>query len=329
MLTPTSDREIAGKPQIFSEKMMESLPDAVFVVGADGRIQEANQQAERMFGYPRAELAGQSVDLLIPERLRSAHVHHREHYQSEPRLRPMGAGLELFARRKDGTEFPVDIMLSPVDTGERLVLAVVRDITVRKEMEEALRLSEERLRLIVQNARDYAIFMLDPDGNVSTWNPGAQRLKGYSADEIIGRHFSAFYTQEDLERHRPEHVLETARAAGRYEEEGWRIRKDGSRFWANVIVTALRRKDGELIGFSKITRDFSSRKTAQESLLLELSNAVLAGLDIRRMLTAIASGIQHVVAHDYAIIALYDERSGNLLAQELQPHAQSAFAEEA
>jgi len=329
MLTPTSDREIAGKPQILSEKMMESLPDAVFVVGADGRIQEANQQAERMFGYPRAELAGQSVDLLIPERLRGAHIHHREHYQSEPRLRSMGAGLELFARRKDGTEFPVDIMLSPVDIGERLVLAVVRDITLRKEMEEALRLSEERLRLIVENARDYAIFMLDPDGNVSTWNPGAQRLKGYSADEIIGRHFSAFYTQEDLERHRPEHVLETARAAGRYEEEGWRIRKDGSRFWANVIVTALRRKDGELIGFSKITRDFSSRKTAQESLLLELSNAVLAGLDIRRMLTAIASGIQHVVAHDYAIIALYDERSGNLLAQELQPHAQSAFAEEA
>ena len=329
MLVPSSGHEIARDPQAFAEKMMESLPDAVLLVGPDGRILEANEQSERMFGYSRPELAGQRVELLIPERFRRAHVHHRDHYRAESRLRPMGAGLELFGRRKDGTEFPVDIMLSPVRTDEgSLVLAVVRDITLRKEMEEALRLSEERLRLIVENARDYAIFMLDPMGNVSTWNPGAERLKGYRAEEIIGRHFSAFYAQEDRDRGKPEHVLDVAKSEGQYEEEGWRIRKDGSRFWANVAVTALRRKDGELMGFSKITRDFSNRKTAQESLLLELSNAVLAGLDIRKMLTAIAAGIQHIVPHDYAIIALYDEQSGDLLAQELQPRTRSAFADE-
>lgn len=329
MLTPSSGHEVARDPHALTEKMMESLPDAILVIGSDGRMMETNQQTERMFGYSRAELAGQPVELLIPERFRGAHVHHRQHYQVESRLRPMGAGLELYGLRKDGTEFPVDIMLSPVQTEEgTLVLAVVRDVTLRKEMEEALRLSEERLRLIVENARDYAIFMLDPTGNVATWNAGAERLKGYRADEIIGRHFSIFYTLEDLDRHKPERELEVAKAESRYEEEGWRIRKDGSRFWANIVITALRRKDGELIGFSKITRDFSNRKTAQESLLLELSHAMLAGLDIRKMLTAIASGIQHIVAHDYAIIALYDEQGGNLRAQELQPHADSAFATE-
>jgi formate hydrogenlyase transcriptional activator len=329
MLVPSSDHEISRDTQNFAEKMMESLPDAVLVVGPEGRILEANKQAERMFEYSRGELAGQRVELLIPERFRGAHLHHRDRYQAESRLRPMGAGLELFGLRKDGTEFPVDIMLSPVQTDEGcLVMAVVRDITLRKEMEEALRLSEERLRLIVENARDYAIFMLDSEGNVNTWNRGAERLKGYTAEEIVGRHFSVFYTQEDLDRRKPEHELEVAKAEGRYEEEGWRIRKDGSRIWANIIITALHRKDGELIGFSKITRDFSNRKTAQEALLLELSNAVLGGLDIRKMLTAIAAGIQHIVAHDYAIIALYDEQSGSLLARELQPHADSAFAGE-
>jgi formate hydrogenlyase transcriptional activator len=329
MQRPSSGDDVARHTWALAETMMDSLPDAVFVVGEDGQIVEANQQAGPMFGYSRAELTGQRIDILIPERFRGVHALHHERYRAEPRIRQMGVGLELYGLRRDGTEFPVDIMLSPVKTTQKhLFLAVVRDITLRKEMEEVLRLNEERLRFIVENARDYAIFMLDPAGNVATWNPGIERLKGYSAEEIIGCHISIFYTQEDLDRHKPEHVLEVARTEGRYEEEGWRIRKDGSRFWASVAITALRRTDGELIGFSKIVRDFSNHKTAQESLLLELSSAMLAGLDIRKMLTAIASAIQHVVAHDYTIIALYDEQRQSLLAQELQPHADSAFATE-
>jgi formate hydrogenlyase transcriptional activator len=172
--------------------------------------------------------------------------------------------------------------------------------------EEFLAGSDERFRLLVEGARDYAIFMLDLEGNVATWNSGAERIKGYRTDEILGRNFSAFYPQEAIERGKPQHELKVAAAEGRFEDEGWRLRKDGSRFWANVIITALRGKDGELIGFSKVTRDFTNRKLAEESLPLELSKAVLANPDITQMLSAIEASIQRLIPHDYATIALRD-----------------------
>jgi formate hydrogenlyase transcriptional activator len=313
---------------LFKELFLAS-PDAIVVTGADGRISAANPAVERLFGYGERELLGSFVEVLLPEKLRRDHPRHRAQFAATPSVRPMGTGLELYGRRKDGTEFPVDIMLSPVATsGGQSILTVVRDITQRKQTENALRRSEERFRLLVEGARDYAIFILDPTGKVATWNIGAERMKGYSAEEIVGQHFSKFYPQEMMERGKPEHELEVAAAEGRFEDEGWRIRKDGSRFWANVIITAMRGQDGELLGFSKVTRDFTDRKGAEESLVLELGKALLANPDIRQMLAAIEASIQRLIPHDYATLALQDlKRTDRLLVREL-PSAGPPSAEE-
>ncbi len=138
----------------------------------------------------------------------------------------------------------------------------------RKLNEETLQNGEERFRLLVEGVKDYAIFMLDPAGRVVTWNLGAERIKGYRPDQIIGQHFSKFYTQEDIESGKPERELKIATSEGRLEDEGWRVRQDGSRFWAHVTITALRDKNGELLGFSKVTRDFTDRKKSEEALRL-------------------------------------------------------------
>jgi PAS domain S-box-containing protein len=131
---------------------------------------------------------------------------------------------------------------------------------------ESPRLSEERFRRLVESVRDYAIFMLAPDGTIASWNPGAERLKGYKAEEIIGRHFSIFYTKPDLDAKKPERELETAARTGKYEEEGWRLRKDGTVFWASVVLSAIRDEDGELLGFAKVTRDLTERRAQEEKL---------------------------------------------------------------
>ena len=256
-----------GSAENLLEGLLRFSPDAVVITNREGKILQANEQTERLFGYARHEVIGQAVEILIPARFRPIHPEHRHQYASEPHTRPMGTGLELSGLRKDGTEFPVDIMLSSIETSDGLVvLSVIRDISLRKRAEAALRESEQRLRLHVESVRDYAIFMLDPKGTISSWNAGAERLKGYQKEEIVGRHFSQFYTQEDADSGRPDVALHAAESEGRFEDEGWRVRKDGSRFWAGVTITALRDPNGQLLGFSKITRDLTGRKRAEEAL---------------------------------------------------------------
>jgi PAS domain S-box-containing protein len=219
------------------------------------------------------------------------------------------APLDLPAVRKDGEQISVELSLSPIspvddaDDGEgQFVLAIIRDTTERKRAEEAIRQlnkdlenrvkertsqleatiadlessqqellrSEERFRLLVEDVKDYAIFMLDTEGRVVSWNEGAERIQGYKVWEVIGAHFSVFYTQEDIERGLPGEELHVAAAEGRFEEEGLRIRKDGSRFWADVVITALRDEAANLRGFSNVTRDITAYKEAEEALRTSL-----------------------------------------------------------
>lgn len=288
------------------QELFNRLPDAIVVVDSEGRIISANELTERMFGYPQEELVGKPVEILVPEAFRERHAGYRQAYTEDPKSRPMGA-MELEAQRKDGSRFPVEISLSPFDTPDGLrVISAIRDISRRKQAEETLRRSEERYRLLTGEIRDYAIFMLDPDGRLMTWNEGSQRMRGYHADEIIGRHVSIFFTPEDIKADTPAEELREAAERGRIETEGWRVKKDGSRFWSHVVLTALRDPTGRLIGFAKIARDITEQKRASEALLLEISNRLISHLNFDDLLAAISASLGQIKEYDYAGLALYD-----------------------
>ena len=321
---PQNDR--AELAQSALENLFEVSPDAIFVTDAQGVIRGANPRAAELFGYTQAELIGQPIENLVPERFRARHPSHRENYNAHPRARQMGAAMNLFGLRKDGAEFPVDIMLKPIQTpAGPAVLSFLRDVTEQRAAQEALRRNDQQLRSIVESVRDYAIYLLDPDGCVMTWNAGAERIKQYTADEILGLHFSRFFTQQDVDRGRPAEVLRLAALRGRIEEEGWRVCKDGSRFWADVTITVIRNDAGVLTGYAKVTRDFTDRKRAEEAVMLQLSNALLANMEIGKLLGAISASIHEVVPHDRAALALYDPAMGDMTVQFLDQREDAVF----
>ena len=244
--------------------LFDTSADALLIVDRDGRIALANPVAEATFGYTGAQFRTLCVEDLIPERFRTRHHQVRAAYFNNAKPRTMLNALKAHAVRADGSEFAVDVKLAPV--GEDNVMVSVHDASARHEAEQALQASEDQLRLLMAGVRDYAIFMLDPQGNVSTWNEGAQRVKGYAPDEILGHHFSVFFPADEVAAGRPQQILALARRDGHFEEESVRLRKDGSRFYAHVVVTPLYDAQGELRGYGKVTRDVSAKHREWEEL---------------------------------------------------------------
>src|SRR4051794_16143360 len=212
-----------------------------------GVVRTWNPGAERMNGYTRAEIVGRHFSTFYTQEDRD-----RDHPAEELRIAERDGRYEEegWRVRKDGSRFWANVVITAIrdDAGELVGFGKVsRDLSARREHDREL----EEFRRLVASVSDYAIFMLDPGGHVRTWNAGARRLKGYAPEEIIGRHFSTFYTQEDRARDHPAHELDITLREGRYQEEGWRVRKDGTTFWASVTITAVRDDAGELIGFAK------------------------------------------------------------------------------
>jgi len=248
--------------------LIDSIKDyAIFMLDPQGYVQSWNVGAERLKGYTASEIIGRHLSTFYSAEDIAAGKCELELRQATLVGRFEDEGWRL---RKNGERFWANVVLTSIhDASGQLIgfAKVTRDLTERREAEARLRQSEERFRVLVDSVKDYAIFMLDPQGRVMTWNNGAARFKGYTAQEIIGQHFSRFYPPEDVARGKPAMELEIAIQEGRFEEEGWRLRKDGTPFWANVVISVIRDGTGKLMGFAKVTRDLTDRRRAEEERL--------------------------------------------------------------
>ena len=248
--------------------VIDSAMDAIITVDQNQKILLFNAAAEKMFASNACDALGQSLDRFIPERYRSAHAQHvRRFGDTGVTARSMGSMGQLWALRGDGTEFPIEASISQTEAaGKKLFTVILRDVTERQRTEAALRESEERYRLLLDGVKDYAIYMLDPRGRVLSWNAGAERVKGYNSEEIIGQDFACFYTAQERALGRPVQELQRAVQAGRFEEQGIRVRKDGTQFWAYKIITPMYDDAHALHGFSVVARDITERKQAEDEI---------------------------------------------------------------
>ncbi|TWC52064.1 hypothetical protein FBY04_11590 [Pseudomonas sp. SJZ080] len=264
---------------------------AIYMIDPEGIITSWNAGAKRFKGYEEAEILGQHFSRFYTEEDRLKGLPQRALDTAIREGRFEGEGWRV---RKDGTHFWCHVVIDPIydATGTLLGFAkITRDLTDRKMAEEVLKQSEQQFRLLVQSVTDYAIYMLDADGRLTNWNPGAQRIKGYLPEEVIGKHFSMFYTPEDREAGEPKRTLDIAVREGRFENKGWRLRKDGTRFMAHVVVDPIWGDTGTLLGFAKITRDITEATYTQQAL--EQAREALFQAQKMQAIGQLSGGIAH------------------------------------
>jgi len=287
---------------------------AIFMLDGAGRVSTWNSGAERIKGYRAEEIVGRHFSVFYPPEAVDAGTPARLLALAARDGRVEDEGWRV---RKDGSRFWAEVMITALRDSEGAVTGfakVTRDLTERKEAEDALRQSEQTFQLLVESVQDCAIFMLDPEGRVASWNASAERIKGYRAHEILGEHFSTFYPPEDVAQGKPHWALELAEREGRHEDEGWRVRKDGTRFWANAVISPMRDPRGGLIGYAEVTRDLTQRRRSEQALAesnQELERfSYSASHDLRAPLRAI-NGYAQALFEDHA--ARLDEEGKRLL----------------
>jgi PAS domain S-box-containing protein len=284
-----------GLPDPYAQLVNGVVDYAIFFLDREGHIVSWNRGAERLKGYTAAEVIGKHFSIFYPADALERRWPERELQAAAEIGRFEDEGWRL---RKDGSRFWADVIINVVrdESGTlRGFSKITRDLTQRRAQEETLRQSEERFRLLVEGVKDYAMFMLDPEGRITSWNSGAERIKGYKPQEIIGRHFSTFYPQDAIDKRWPEQELAMAREHGRFEDEGVRKRKDGTTFWAKVVVTPLYDRNNALVGYAKVTRDLTDRKRVEALEKAERqTNEFLAMLahELRNPLAPISNALQ-------------------------------------
>ncbi|MGN6386806.1 MAG: PAS domain S-box protein, partial [Verrucomicrobiota bacterium] len=245
----------------------ETAADGILTIDEQSRICTINPAVETIFGYSRQELIGKALHVLMPERYREMHQKGVEHFIATGKKRVPWNGIELPGLHRSGKEIPLEISFGVTRRGgSYLFTGLIRDISRRKEADQRLREAEERFGLLVRLAEEYAIITMGPDGRITTWNPGAQRIFGYSDEEVLGQETSIFYTPEDQERKLPQQELEQAARDGQVTNELWQVRKDGSHFWATGSLICLRTTSGAVRGFALILRDITERKRSEEAI---------------------------------------------------------------
>jgi PAS domain S-box-containing protein len=292
--------------------LIDAITDyAIYMLDPKGTVTSWNPGAKRFKGYDESEIIGENFSRFYTEEDRKSGLPQRA---LETAMREGKFEHEGWRVRKDGTQFWAYVVIDPIrdSAGELVGFAkITRDLTERRKAETALVESQEQFRLLVQGVTDYAIYMLSPEGNVASWNSGAQRIKGYAPEEIIGQHFSRFYTEEDQHAGLPRTALEIAAREERFEREGWRVRKDGTKFFANVIIDAIYNPDGSLFGFAKITRDITERMNAARAL--EETREVLLQSQKMEAIGHLTGGI----AHDFNNLLMAIQGSLELLRRRL------------